>query len=169
MKYIITERQVEYLSGLINEQLTAMAGDMITSASDFGVNIDSGIKTDGGNGCEKQKTSAQKVMDAFSRSRTLSGKPSKDDKTIQNWVSRISKSMEGVGITSDFQKVLSEIKTAQQLGSVLDAYNYKYKRLLFNDLKGEYTISWDTIWSSIKKFQPTLKIDTCAKYSGLSA
>jgi hypothetical protein len=168
MKYIITERQVEYLSGLINEQLTAMAGDMITSASDFGINIDATGNMSGG-GCEKQKTSAQKVMDAFSRSRTLSGKPSKDDKTIQNWVSRISKSMEGVGITSDFQKVLSEIKTAQQLGSVLDAYNYKYKRLLFNDLKGEYTISWGTIWSSIKKFQPTLKIDTCAKYTGLSA
>jgi hypothetical protein len=51
----------------------------------------------------------------------------------------------------------------------LDAYNYKYKRLLFNDLKGEYTISWDTIWASIKKFQPTLKIGTCAKYKGLSA
>lgn len=77
--------------------------------------------------------------------------------------------MEGVGITPDFQKVLFEIKTAQQLGSVLDAYNNKYKRLLFNDLKGEYTISWDTIWSSIKKFQPTLKIDTCAKRPAYAA
>jgi hypothetical protein len=162
MRYILTERQMENLLGSINEQL-AMATDIITSASDFGVNIDSTGDLSGGKSCEKQKTSAQKVMDAFSRSRTLSGKPNMNDKTIQNWVSRISKSMEGTGITSDFQKVLSEIKTAQQLGSVLDAYNYKYKRLLFNDLKGEYTISWDTIWTSIKKFQPTLKIDTCAK------
>jgi hypothetical protein len=169
MRYILTERQMENLLGSINEQLTAMAGDMITGASDFGVNIDATGDMSGTNSCEKLKTSAQKVMDAFARSRTLSGKPSKDDKTIQNWVSRISKSMEGTGITSDFQKVLSEIKTAQQLGSVLDAYNYKYKRLLFNDLKGEYTISWDTIWASIKKFQPTLKIDTCSKYKGLSA
>jgi hypothetical protein len=102
-------------------------------------------------------------MDAFSRSRTLSGKPNMNDKTIQNWASRISKSIEGTGITTDFQKVLSEIKTAQQLGSVLDAYNAKYKKTLYNDLSGEYTISWDTIWSIIKKFQPTLKIDTCAK------
>jgi hypothetical protein len=168
MRYILTERQMEKLLGSVDEQLTAMATDMITGASDFGINIDP-MGNLGSGGCEKQKTSAQKVMDAFARSRTLSGKPSKDDKTIQNWVSRISKSMEGAGITPDFQKVLSEIKTAQQLGSVLDAYNYKYKRLLFNDLKGEYTISWDTIWASIKKFQPTLKIDICAKYGGLAA
>jgi len=168
MKYILTENQVEKLLGSINEQLTAMAGDMIASASDFGVNIDATGNLSGANSCEKQKTSAQKVMDAFSRSRTLSGKPNMNDKIIQNWASRISKSIEGTGITTDFQKVLSEIKTAQQLGSVLDAYNNKYKRLLFNDLKGEYTISWDSIWSSIKKFQPTLKIDTCAKRTGFA-
>ena len=168
MKYILTEKQAKKLLSIVSEQLP-MAADIITSAADFGVNIDATGNLSGTNSCEKLKTSAQKVMDAFARSRTLSGKPSKDDKTIQNWVSRISKSMEGVGITGDFQKVLSEIKTPQQLGSVLDAYNNKYKRLLYNDLKSEYTISWDTIWSSIKKFQPTLKIDTCAKYKKLYA
>jgi hypothetical protein len=168
MKYILTEKQAKKLLSIVSEQLP-MAADIITSAADFGINIDPTGNLSGTNSCEKLKTSAQKVMDAFARSRTLSGKPSKDDKTIQNWVSRISKSMVGAGITGDFQKVLSEIKTPQQLGSVLDSYNNKYKRLLYNDLKGEYTISWDTIWSSIKKFQPTLKIDTCAKYKGLYA
>jgi hypothetical protein len=69
--------------------------------------------------------------------------------------------MDGAGITGDFQKVLSEIKTPQQLGSVLEAYETKFKRKLYNDLKGEYTISWDTIWNYIKKFSKTLSIDYC--------
>ena len=167
MNYILTESQLKRLYGIISEQLP-MAADIISGASDFGVNIDATGDMSGA-GCQTLKTSAQKVIDSFAKSRTLSGKPSMNDKTIQNWVLRISKSMEGAGITSDFQKVLSEIKTAQQLGSVLDAYQNKYKRLLYNDLKGEYTISWDTIWNSIKKFQSTLKIDPCAKYKSMSA
>jgi hypothetical protein len=168
MKIILTERQLKKLYGIISEQLP-MAADIISGASDFGVNIDATGDMSSNVGCQVPKTSAQKVIDSFAKSRTLSGKPSMNDKTIQNWVLRISKSMEGAGITSDFQKVLSEIKTAQQLGSVLDAYNNKYKRLLYNDLKGEYTISWDTIWNVIKKFQPTLKNELCAKYKTMSA
>ena len=77
--------------------------------------------------------------------------------------------MQGAGITSDFQKVLSELKTPQQLGSVLIAYETKYKRKLYEDLKGEYTISWDTIWNYIKKFTKTISIDYCKERRTISA
>lgn len=146
---------------MVSEQLP-MAADIITSAADFGVNIDP-VGNLGGvtSGCQKKKNSAELVLSVFAKSRGLKGQPSTNDKTIQSWVSRISKSMAGAGITPDFQKVLSEIKTPQQLGAVLNAYNTKFKKVLYDDLKGEYTISWDTIWNSIKKLAKTMSIDYC--------
>ena len=170
MKYILTENQAKKLLSMVSEQLP-MAADMITSASDFGINIDPvgdlGSKHMGS--CSKKKNSSELVLSVFAKSRGISGRPNINDKTIQSWVSRISKSMQGAGITSDFQKVLSEIKTPQQLGSVLVAYETKFKRKLYNDLKGEYTISWDTIWNYIKKFSKTLSIDYCKENVMLAA
>ncbi len=161
MKYILTENQAKKLLSVVSEQLP-MAADIITSAADFGVNLDVGAsKNLDDRACKIKKNSSELVLSVFAKSRGTSGRPNINDKTIQSWVSRISKSMDGAGITGDFQKVLSEIKTPQQLGSVLEAYETKFKRKLYNDLKGEYTISWDTIWNYIKKFSKTLSIDYC--------
>ena len=169
MKYILTERQAKKLLSMVSEQLP-MAADIITSASDFGVNIDpTGLLGGELDSCIKKKNSSELVLSLFSKSRGTSGRPNINDKTIQSWVSRISKSMQGAGITSDFQKVLSELKTPQQLGSVLIAYETKYKRKLYEDLKGEYTISWDTIWNYIKKFTKTISIDYCKERRTISA
>lgn len=169
MKYILTEKQIEKIMGMVSEQLP-MAADIITSAADFGINIDP-VGSLGGelNSCVKKKNSAELVLSVFAKSRGVSGKPNINDKTIQSWVSRIGKSLQGAGITGDFQKVLSEIKTPQQLGSVLVAYETKYKRKLYEDLKGEYTISWDTIWNSIKKFAKSVSIDYCKERLTASA
>jgi hypothetical protein len=52
MKYILTENQAKKLLSMVSEQLP-MAADIITSASDFGVNIDSGaVKDMGTSGCK---------------------------------------------------------------------------------------------------------------------
>lgn len=160
MKYILTERQIEKIFGMVSEQLP-MAADIITGASDFGVNIDAVGNLGDGKSCLTKKNSAELVLSLFAKTRSTSGRPNINDKTIQSWVSRIGNSLQGAGITGDFQKVLSEIKTPQQLGSVLIAYETKYKRKLYEDLKGEYTISWDTIWNLIKKFAKTINIDYC--------
>ena len=140
-----------------------MTLDMISGASNFGINLDSGLG--GGNyGCKTQKSSYDLVIETFNISKNLSNRPSTSDSQIKKWVSRIYNSMGGIGIGIDFTIVLSEIKTPEQLGAVLDAYKITHKNYLSVDLSGEYTISWTTIWNNLKKFQSKLKIDSCAKY-----
>ena len=102
------------------------------------------------------------VIETFNLSKKT---PSTIDTQIKNWVRRIYNSMDGIGISDDFTKVLSEIQNPKQLGAVLNHYFTTYKNYLSADLSGEYTISWDSIWNKLKKFQSTLKIDSCAKYN----
>jgi hypothetical protein len=119
--------------------------------------------------CEVKKTSGELTLELFGRLRGLSGQPSQTDKSIQSWATRLNTSMSGAGITDDLIKVLNQIKTPQQMGAVLIAYNNKYKRTLHKDLSGEYTISWETIWGSLKKFAKGLKLDSCKRYKTTSA
>jgi len=151
---------------VIKEQGPAFV-DMVSGASNFGVNFSAGIP-DSSYGCKTQKSSYDLVLELFNKSKNLNNKPSTSDTQIKKWVSRIYTSMDGIGISDDFTKVLSEIKTPEQLGSVLDSYKTTHKNYLSVDLSGEYTISWETIWNKLKKFQPTLKIDSCAKYTTIT-
>ena len=47
------------------------------------------------------------------------------------------------------------------MGSVLNAYNKKFGKTLYQDLSGEHTITWDTIWELVKKFKKGISIDGC--------
>ena len=145
---------------VIKEQGPAFV-DMVSGASNFGVNIDPVSGLNGNYGCKTKKSSYDLVIELFNKSKKT---PSTIDTQIKKWVSRIYTSMDGIGISDDFTKVLSEIKTPEQLGSVLDSYKTTHKNYLSVDLSGEYTISWETIWNNLKKFQSKLKIDSCAKY-----
>jgi hypothetical protein len=111
--------------------------------------------------CKTTKTSSELVMELFIKLKKLSGLTNQSDKTIQSWAQRLSNSMSGVGVSNDLLKVFKEIKTPQQMGSVLLTYNNKFGRSLYQDLSGEHTITWNTIWLSIKKFAPFLKISYC--------
>ena len=146
----------------ISEQMPVM--DMLSSLPETGQEVTGLVGVSSATPCETQKTSAEMVLELFGKSRGFSGQPSQTDPKIQNWVTRISKSIAGVGISDDFRKVMSEIKTAQELGSVLNSYNTKFKRKLYDDLKSEYTISWDTIRSYVKKFDKAINLNSCKKY-----
>jgi hypothetical protein len=111
--------------------------------------------------CKTTKTSSELVMELFMKLRKLSGLTNQSDKTIQSWVQRLSNSMSGVGVSNDLLKVFKEIKTPQQMGSVLIAYDNKFGRKLYEDLSGEHTITWETIWTNVKKFSPSLNISHC--------
>jgi hypothetical protein len=114
--------------------------------------------------CQVTATEAELVLEVFSGLRGLKGQPSTSDKTIQSWVKRLYNSMSGVGVSSDLTKVLTEIKTPQQMGAVLNAYNQKYGRPLYKDLSGEYGITWKTIWNIVKKFEKTVSVTYCKKF-----
>ena len=163
MKKIIrlTERDLSRIVRLVIKEQGPAFVDMISGASNFGVNIDPVSGLNGNYGCQKKKSSYDLVIELFNLSKK---NPSTIDTQIKKWVSRIYNSMDGIGIGIDFTIVLSEIKTPEQLGAVLDAYKITHKNYLSVDLSGEYTISWATIWNNLKKFQSKLKIDSCAKY-----
>lgn len=163
MKRIIklTESDLARIVRLVIKEQGPMGIDIISGASNFGVNIDPVSGLNGNYGCQKKKSSYDLVIELFNLSKK---NPSTIDTQIKNWVRRIYTSMDGIGISDDFTKVLSEIKNPKQLGAVLNHYFTTYKNYLSADLSGEYTISWDSIWNKLKKFQTTLKIDSCAKY-----
>jgi len=134
----------------------------ILSLPDFGQDVVGLHKT--GPRCTSYKEPNQVVFDIFMKARKSTGQPSQSDQKIINWVKRIGTSIQGTGISSDFTKVLSEIKTPQELGAVVIGYNTKYKRPLYQDLSGEYGISWKTIRTSLSKMEKDLKIEDCLKF-----
>ena len=111
--------------------------------------------------CKTYKSSGELTLELFGKLRSIAGQTNQLDKTIQSWILRLNNSMTGVGASNDLTKVLSEIKTQQQMGSVLNAYNKKFGKTLYQDLSGEHTITWDTIWELVKKFKKGISIDGC--------
>ena len=168
MKKIIrlTERDLTRLvRRVINEQVPLI--NLLGAASDVGVNIPNYAAEANPtiqNLCKTYKSSAELTLDLFSKLRGIAGQTSQLDKTIQSWVLRLNNSMKGVGASNDLSKVLSEIKTQQQMGSVLNAYNTKFGKTLYQDLNGEQTITWNTIWGIVKKFKSGISIGACKRY-----
>jgi hypothetical protein len=123
------------------------------------------------NPCLAYKSSAELTLELFGKLRGISGQPNQLDKTIQSWILRLHNSMTGVGASNDLTKVLSEIKTQQQMGSVLNSYNKKFGKTLYQDLSGEQTITWNTIWGIVKKFKSGsgISIGRCKRYKTQSA
>ena len=111
--------------------------------------------------CQETKKTSDLVLELFSKLRGVSGQPNPADKTIQSWILRLNNSIKGIGTSDDLNKVFNEIKTQQQLGSVLNAYNKKFGKPLYEDLSGETTVSWDTIWKLSQKFGKGFNISAC--------
>ena len=161
----LTERDLTRLvKRVINEQmLIGNAGGLLsmpeTGQDVYGLNKDYQQSR-----CKTYKSSGELTLDLFSKLRGIAGQTSQLDKTIQSWILRLNNSMKGIGSSNDLTTVLSEIKTQQQMGSVLNAYNIKFSKTLYQDLSGEQTITWDTIWGIVKKFKSGISIDVCKEY-----
>ena len=172
MKKIIrlTERDLtRIVKQVIREQVPLI--NLLGAATDVGVNIpnyaddlDKAARQTYTSGCKTYKSSGELTLDLFSKLRGIAGQTSQLDKTIQSWILRLNNSMKGVGSSNDLSKVLSEIKTQQQMGSVLNAYNKKFGKTLYQDLSGEQTITWNTIWGIVKKFKSGISIAVCKEY-----
>ena len=158
----LTERDLTRLvKRVINEQMFFGNSGGLTLGTP---EIDNGtvdLTVGSSNPCLAYKSSAEMTLELFGKLRGISGQPNQLDKTIQSWILRLHNSMTGVGASNDLTKVLSEIKTQQQMGSVLNAYNKKFGKTLYQDLSGEHTITWDTIWELVKKFKKGISIDGC--------
>ena len=160
MKRIIRLTEVDLtriVKRVINEQLGGLLNMPETGQDVVGINNMGSPKSR----CKTYKSSGELSLELFGKLRGISGQPNQLDKTIQSWILRLHNSMTGIGASNDLTKVLSEIKTQQQMGSVLNAYNKKFGKTLYQDLSGEHTITWDTIWELVKKFKKGISIDGC--------
>jgi len=163
MKKIIrlTERDLSRIVRLvIKEQIGGLLSMPETGQDVVGLSKMGVIKS----GCKTYKSSGELTLELFGKLRGIAGQTDLLDKKIQLWISRLNDSMLGFGSSNDLKKVLSEIKTKEQMGSVLKAYNKKFGKTLYQDLNGEYTITWDTIWELVKKFKSGISMDECEEY-----
>ena len=115
--------------------------------------------------CKTYKSSGELTLELFGKLRSIAGQTNQLDKTIQSWILRLNNSMKGLGASNDLSKVLSEIKTKEQMGSVLNAYNKKFGKTLYQDLSGEQTITWNTIWGIVKKFKSGISMNGCKVFN----
>jgi len=149
---------------VINEQLLVASGGGLLSMPETGQDVVGLTKTRVLDPCKTYKSLGELTLELFGKLRAISGQTSLLDKTIQSWILRLNNSMKGVGSSNDLTKVLSEIKTKEQMGAVLNAYNKKFGKTLWQDLSGEQTITWNTIWGIVKKFKSGISMNGCKEY-----
>ena len=167
MKKIIrlTERDLtRIVRRVINEQLLVANGGGLLSMPETGQDVLGLHNTMMQDPCKTYKSSGELTLELFGKLRAISGQTSLLDKTIQSWILRLNNSMKGVGASNDLTKVLSEIKTKEQMGAVLNAYNKKFGKTLWQDLSGEQTITWNTIWGLVKKFKSGISMNGCKEF-----
>jgi hypothetical protein len=151
MKIIINERQYK----IINEQLVGGLLSMPETGYDAGMVGEKPVE----GSCKTYKSYGELTLELFGKLRGISNQPNQLDKTIQSWILRLHNSMTGVGSSNDLTKVLSEIKTKEQMGSVLNAYNKKFGKTLYQDLKGT------DVWGLVKKFRSGISMNGCKEYN----
>lgn len=129
--------------------------DVIASASDYGFNPTAYQPTIGQNvdlKCKTYKTKSELVLSLFTVLRSVQGQPKQEDQVIQSLVQQISK---------DPINGLKNIKTPEQMGSVLNAYHKKFKKPFYHFLNSK-SPDWESIWKTVKKFiSNKVKIDYC--------
>ena len=164
MKRIIRLTEVD-LTRIVKRVIKEQFLGGLEAMPELGYSVDTGVGNAPQTGCKTYKSSGELTLDLFSKLRGIAGQTNHLDKTIQSWILRLHNSITGFGASNDLSKVLSEIKTKQQMGSVLNAYYKKFGTSLHQDLSGEYTISWDTIWGIVKKFKSGISIDPCKEHT----
>lgn len=155
MKIIITETQYE----LLREQSFFGAAEVIDVMNNAaGPSADISFST--GLECQKPNPAETKVSQLF---KFAQKQPQVQINQVSGWINRLKKGMTGIGASDDVLKVLKEIKTIQQLSTIINNWS-KYsgnKQTLLQWFDEEHTITWDTIWESFGKFKDQANIPNC--------
>ena len=155
MKIIITETQYE----LLREQSFFGAAEVIDVMNNAaGPSAD--VNFNPSFGCQKPNPSETKVSQLF---KFAQKQPQVQINQVGGWINRLKKGMTGIGASDDVLKVLKEIKTIQQLSTIINNWS-KYsgnKQTLLQWFAEEHTITWDTIWQSFGKFKDQANIPDC--------
>jgi hypothetical protein len=155
MKIVISESQYR----LLNEQPFFGAAEVIDVMNNAaGPSGDIGFSA--GIECQKPTPAETKVSQLF---KFAQKQPQVQINQVGGWINRLKKGMSGIGASDDVLKVLKEIKTMQQLSTIINNWS-KYSgnnQTLLQWLSEEHTITWDTIWQSFGKFKDQANIKDC--------
>jgi hypothetical protein len=155
MKIVITESQYR----LLNEQPFFGAVEVLDVMNNVAgpsgdISFGTGIE------CQKPNPAETKVSQLF---KFAQKQPQVQINQVGGWINRLKKGMEGLGANDDVLKVLKEIKSIQQLSTIINNWS-KYSgnnQTLLQWLGEEHTITWDTIWQSFGKFKDQANIPNC--------
>jgi hypothetical protein len=156
MKIVITESQYS----LLNEQLAASLEMGLEMANNASGPLSVGDPFNAESRCQKPNPAETKVSQLF---KFAQKQPQVQINQVGGWINRLKKGMEGLGANDDVLKVLKEIKSIQQLSTIINNWS-KYSgnnQTLLQWLSEEHTITWDTIWQSFGKFKDQAKIPDC--------
>lgn len=175
MKIIISESQLNRLFDVISEQVPL--GNLIGNASDFGVSTPdfvglsnpNSIGVSGSSKCKNPKSKRDLIIELFKYAKSTMGQPKQSDLNIQKIVKQLidvtdpSKTFSKLTKT-DFNitnktkqilsqktipQVLSQIKTVQELGSVLNGYQKTTKQYLSSKIGDNIS---KAVWDVVSKF-----------------
>jgi hypothetical protein len=165
MKRLTEADLTRIVKRVINEQIIGGIEFMPETGYDVGIVNNKDLEKLVKGSCKTYKSSGELTLELFGKLRGIAGQTNLLDKTIQSWILRLNNSMKGLGSSDDLTNVLSEIDTKEKMGSVLNAYNKKFGKTLWQDLSGEQTITWKTIWGIVKKFKSGISMSGCKEYN----
>jgi hypothetical protein len=155
----IQESNLKLEKRMLSEQSFFGAAEVIDVMNNaVGPSADVSVST--GLECQKPNSSENKVAQLF---KFAQKQPQVQINQVGGWINRLKKGMSGIGASNDVLKVLTEIKTMQQLSTIINNWS-KYSgnnQTLFQWMSEEHTITWGTIWKSFGKFKDQANIKDC--------
>ena len=102
---------------------------------------------------EKRTTSKDWVRETFKKAYELHVKANSASYAIAK---QLHADIEGIG-SGNLIKTLHAIKDIEQLSSIITAYIKLYKFSLYDEMASEWSTSWDSLWSAIKRLNPNVQ------------
>ena len=152
MKIILTESQ---LNRLINEQVPL--ANLLDVGSNWSTDssIPSATPDDIGvsnfNSCKNPKNKRQLVMELFAHARKVKGQSKTTDSAIQEKVKKLSN-------LQNLENVIGQIKTIEELGSVLNGYAKTYGHNLSDKIDLERS---KKVWDKLMRFSGGVITNFC--------
>jgi len=101
----------------------------------------------------KRTTSKDWVRETFKKAYELHVKANSASYAIAK---QLHADIEGIG-SGNLIKTLHAIKDIEQLSSIITAYIKLYKFSLYDEMALEWSTSWDSLWSAIKRLNPNVQ------------
>jgi len=101
----------------------------------------------------RRTTFEEKLKETFKKARLLK-KPSTP--TTKEVAKKLNSLMKGWGGNSKVIEILRKVKTLDELSSIILAYKEIYKSGLYRDISNEWNLSWDNLWNSVSRLNPSV-------------